>query len=102
MWAVRPVCQQTVSACFLLQTQEPATCTGFCVCQPGLQRYACACVCACVCIFGRRNYDLKEKAVEESNSRVLASIKDKEMSQWLPPPGEEDTSTVQDLLNTLS
>lgn len=43
-----------------------------------------------------------EKAVEESNSRVLASIKDKEMSQWLPPPGEEDTSTVQDLLNTLS
>lgn len=44
------------------------------------------CVCVCVhvraCTHGGWNYDLKEKAVEESNSRVPAPIKDKEMSQW--------------------
>lgn len=54
MWAVGPVCQQTVSPRFLPQAQKPAICTGFCVCQPGLQRYACACVCALrACLVGR-------------------------------------------------
>lgn len=81
MWAVRPVrSKQSLTVfCHRLKNQPSALVSASASLVSGdtlVHVHACA--------HGRQNSDLKKKAVDESNNRVLASIKDKETSQCLP------------------